>query len=665
MTTPKQNPGIHKKVVIPTTTNHSLRRIISNLSNIFFINHVKVDDHDTKKTIVYMKPTTELEAKFNFTNQRDILCIISDHEFFDGRVLDKFDQIIARNENRLDKLCGFVISRDPNVSRKVDDLSKSSTENKIIIPLPYEKVLSHSEAKENCESALKSYLYTRDLFAFDSPLQTENYFFGRKEDIQSLYGKYTNNENGCIFGLRRIGKTSVLLALKRNVEARQIPAIYIDCSKPDYHQTSWNNTLFKIKERIVDSIGLTDKITSKQSDYSKESAAGQFHKDLIGIKKQKGGKRILLMLDEVRSLTFDISHSSIWRHTEDPINFWYTLRSIFQEDPSLLCIIIADVNPYLLERAKTKNGIDNPFYYFTTPNYIKFFSDSDVQVMTSGIGAYAGLRFDPSVSSDLSRDYGGHPFLIRQACSQIFNITKSMPKPLAINRYFYEKNKSDILIKVKSYVNQALEILKTQYSEEYELLEYLAAGDESSFNKFANENIEWIQHLLGYGLLIKEQDSYHFTMQATKEVVNENRKTIIVPGSKEERWVSVCEQRNNFEHRLKKIIKTAIKLKHGSNASTEIKLCVNKQSQKDKIDSLGYAAIFDNEFYLMDSKKAVERNWEIFSSIFKDKALFSSRVEKINKARKDAHANEINEFDCAAALESLQLLNSAIDEFEN
>ncbi|WP_217806364.1 hypothetical protein, partial [Chromobacterium violaceum] len=88
MTTPKQNPGIHKKVVIPTTTNHSLRRIISNLSNIFFINHVKVDDHDTKKTIVYMKPTTELEAKFNFTNQRDILCIISDHEFFDGRVLD-------------------------------------------------------------------------------------------------------------------------------------------------------------------------------------------------------------------------------------------------------------------------------------------------------------------------------------------------------------------------------------------------------------------------------------------------------------------------------------------------------------------------------------------------------------------------------------------------
>ena len=60
---------------------------------------------------------------------------------------------------------------------------------------------------------MRTFLYERDLFGVASPLRDDNLFFGktRFNVISELYGKYLQGEHGGVFGLRRIGKTSILL----------------------------------------------------------------------------------------------------------------------------------------------------------------------------------------------------------------------------------------------------------------------------------------------------------------------------------------------------------------------------------------------------------------------------------------------------------------------
>ena len=58
------------------------------------------------------------------------------------------------------------------------------------------------------------------MFGVASPLNTDSFFFGKDRTyvITELYGKYQQGEHGGLFGLRRIGKTSILNKLQQRVE---------------------------------------------------------------------------------------------------------------------------------------------------------------------------------------------------------------------------------------------------------------------------------------------------------------------------------------------------------------------------------------------------------------------------------------------------------------
>ena len=79
------------------------------------------------------------------------------------------------------------------------------------IVIPALRLISNSsEISSVIEDGLINFFSGRDLFEYSSPLRTENYFFGREDIINELMqAKYTYQNCG-IFGLRKIGKTSIL-----------------------------------------------------------------------------------------------------------------------------------------------------------------------------------------------------------------------------------------------------------------------------------------------------------------------------------------------------------------------------------------------------------------------------------------------------------------------
>ncbi|MBN0764899.1 hypothetical protein JTM21_41235, partial [Pseudomonas aeruginosa] len=88
----------------------------------------------------------------------------------------------------------------------------------------------------------------------------------------------------------------------------------------------------------------------------------------------------------------------------------------------IFCYMLVGTNPSCIEAASLL-GHDNPIYASIPSQYVPPFNAEQVQQMVTRLGDYMGLKFDALISAKLTEDFGGHPFLIRQACSQINKIS--------------------------------------------------------------------------------------------------------------------------------------------------------------------------------------------------------------------------------------------------
>jgi len=160
--------------------------------------------------------------------------------------------------------------------------------------------------------------------------------------VHFFYDKYRTGETSGLFGLRKIGKTSVLYALERQLIARDEFSIYIDCQDPSLHKRRWNEAI----EHIIQSIFLKLKGHNNidlelEKDYTEKNASSSFIKDLKKAYKELKNKRILLIFDEIENLTFQLSPSEHWKSGEDFISFWQALRSAYQANNHLFSFLIA------------------------------------------------------------------------------------------------------------------------------------------------------------------------------------------------------------------------------------------------------------------------------------------------------------------------------------
>jgi hypothetical protein len=218
------------------------QRIIRKLSRVWFISFARhAEFKNSNYSIVFAKPTDNLNDRFHLS--REVLVIFTSYSTFEPRTLDFVDKTIGEFQNRLDKLCVLIVSQDPEIKGKISQIAMQDKESRLIIPFSYQEMERTADVTDLVIRRLKEFFYERDLFAYDSPLKNDTYFFGRNQTIQHLYGKYKSGENGCLFGLRRIGKTSALFAVKRYMAYRDEPSVFIDCSETSFHRRRWFEAL--------------------------------------------------------------------------------------------------------------------------------------------------------------------------------------------------------------------------------------------------------------------------------------------------------------------------------------------------------------------------------------------------------------------------------------
>ncbi len=660
-----QKPGILSKLSFQGIGDRE-EKIIRKLSRVWFISFARFAEFkNSSYSVVFAKPTDNLIDRFHLS--REVLVIFTPYESFEPRTLDFVDKTIGDFQNRLDKLCVILISRDPEIKGKINKIAMQDKESRIVIPFSFNELEREYDVTDLVIKRLKEFFYERDLFAYDSPLKNDTYFFGRNQIIQHLYGKYKSSENGCLFGLRRIGKTSVLLAVKRYMAYRDEPAVFIDCSETSFHRRRWFEALHFLIASALGSLGISNVSgLHQEADYDDKNASKCFQEDLFELYKTAGSQRILFILDEIENITFDISPSEHWAKEKDYIFFWQALRSLFQksETSHLFSFIIAGVNPKAVE-TPVVSSFDNPIYRFVTPIYLPLFEMQEVEEMVSSIGTYMGLRFDSEVFAYLTDDFGGHPFLIRQVCSRIHKSAKGV-RPYDVTKFYYQKERERLTNSIQDYIGLIVTVLKERYRDEYEMLEFLAQEDYKTFGEFVEMSHSMIEHLEGYGLISEDGGKYHFRINAVEQYVRERAKVAKVFNTKEEKWSEISSQRNTLETNLRKLIKRTLKLHFGVAQAKNVFLeTISPPEAKNKLNAMSFDDMFDSKLlYFEDLRKIIIKNWEKFSQIFgNNKENFNLYMGYVNKHRADAHANDISDDEIGILLIALQWLLKQVNEY--
>jgi hypothetical protein len=645
--------------------------IIRHFAQEWYISHAGVQSFRGNSYVyAFIKPSSIFTNTFQL--EREVLLFFNPKSVFDPQSLDFVDYMISKNPNRLDRLCSVLVSRDNDITGKISKRGVDDPESRIIVPFTYLETGS-DWTFENPErftktqtNRFKSFFFTRDLFAFSSPLRNVAHFFGRKHVIGNLYNKYHEGENVGLFGLRKVGKTSVLFAIKRRLEARDEPCVFFDCQSPAIHTKRWYELLQFIVEGLIKEFDLTSiERFNYERRYNENNATECFEEDLKMIWSTLKRGRLLIILDEIEHISFDVALSTHWAKESDFLIFWQSIRSVFQQNQHLISFIIAGVSPKCVETAFIQ-GIDNPIFSLVNPVYLEFFNVRRVKEMVSYMGRYMGLQFDDEVYTHLAEDYGGHPFLIRQVCSFI-NENITQPRPYTVRGYAYKAEKHLLDKHVKSHIKSILEILKHWYPDEYELLEDLAIGDHETFNFFVQQSPSIIEHLDGYGLVHQYKDQYYFRIKVVQDFIKENvhkRKRLT---TKVEKWQAVTTSRNKLETTLRQTVKRALKAFYGADKGKDVFLMIiSPPARQERLRDLNMEDLFgdSSELYFEDLRKVMIRHWTEFGKLFsEDRFRFEQYMQFVNKHRIDAHAKDLNDDDVALLQIACTWLQNHADSF--
>ena len=613
---------------------------------------------------------------YNLGDEILILCCSNTLQQFKSRTKDFIDYLLGSNteyKNRLDKVTCFLLDECEDIQRIITEDRRQNPDARLIVPFSYSEI-SNGLSEEMLLNRLRSFLYERDLFGVASPLNSNSTFFGkdRTNSISELYGRYRQGEHGGVFGLRRIGKTSILNLLKQRVQQDNGVAVYFDMSM--LHHQRWNSLLHSIIKRIEDEYAFSSldadylqlpkdfSLPEGASRYNEPKAPDSFGEDMKRLYRALGNRRILLIFDEIEQIGFTTSPTEHWKAGNDALYFWQVIRAVYQMNSELFSFVIAGVNPKCIE-ISTINGIDNPIFNMLSSLYISLFDIGDIKEMLTSIGGHIGLSFEEEVFAKMIDDFGGHPFLTRKVCSMINSeiLKDGEERPFKVTKYRYSSRSEQFQSELESVIQQILSVLEEYYPDEYCLLKKLALDGSDAFKRELRRGDHSVAHLIGYHLIKKEENNYYFQIKAVESYIRDVYRYDRVLQSLDEKWAQVSVRRNTIEEKLRNLIQVQLRSGFGKKSKERLIELAAKSSKDEnqikRMNSKGTLEEAIKELYLLQLGTIISKDWDKYEKIFNDKTKFNMYLGIINDFRIDAHAKDLDE-------ENQAMLNYAFKFFE-
>ena len=609
-------------------------------------------------------PKSHMRERFGFS--RELLGIYSKHPRTDARVLTAIENISRRPEfkHRMERAIVLLVHNgDPEETR---NLLKEHPDW-IIVPIAAVELNNPTRGALFLRAQIANTIGTLDLFGMSSPITTDRYFFGRNDLVQQLIVRLIERgENAGLFGLRKTGKTSVLYAVSRRLAEQPTLIEYIDCQNPGIHAARWWQVLESVAERCADSVKRTHKRTVATSRYDERNAGNLFLKDVRALLSDGQLQHIVILFDEIEYTTPGISGALGQHWDSDFIPFWQTIRAVHQEVAGQLTFVVAGVNPAAVTTSHF-DGAPNPIFQLATPTYLSPLDVPQVRDMVRTIGRYSGLNIEEPVYKHLADTYGGHPFLIRIACSEVTRrVDTTNPERRVIARVKnFTGQELVIRARLERPIRDILLSLVWWYPEEYDLLAILADGDEGFFDDYLGDDPASVLRFAHYGLLTK--DGRSFAIKDLQEFLQENgaryKEEIspfrrgdlppeLLPEIPDLKLLGrLFEKRSQIELKLRRVILMYLGVKFNWDdnriAAAIIKGLRKSSNRKEPSQAFTGRRPKEvmNELFTIELKEIMLDNWDVFRPLFDNKKKrFEMNMETLNKARRiDGHSKPVPE----------------------
>lgn len=587
----------------------------------------------------FLKPDPPISHALGLEKDREVLVVYSPFDELHARAIILHDEIVAQNKTRLDPIGTIVLCRATNTREAVRSILDSEPERAPIVAFSTHE-LPYLSAFDRLRAALVERLFVRDLFAFESPITTDSYFFGREAAVADYFDRFRSGQNSGLFGLRRIGKTSVLRALERRITDSQSGAFgYLDLRGPDLNRRPWWDLLNQAMESLLESVPV--KSRSPRPNYTEATSPAQFRADVSKLLESAPSGRALLCLDEIENITFGISPVAHWQDGFLP--FWQQMLSVHQGTKGAFAFIISGVNPHACEVPRIGKH-DNPLFSTVKTTYLGCFDRQTTRAMVRRLGRMMGLSCEESLFDELHSEYGGHPFLIRQACSRLASEVHG--RPAQLTRALWEANRAKIAMALEKNTRQILNVLEIWYPLEYELMEALARGDEKEFVEYAQAHAGFVDHVGGYGLVSDPAGNPKITIRLVQDhLAARGRRTLkelvhAAPASAgsvgDESWLEVLAEvsrrRNRVETKLRQLLADGMRMSQGKKAM-ETALAAVPSDRRSPLMTFGYEKMWQELFFL-ELRAILDKNWEAFQKVFsQDKATILGYLDQINRVQ--------------------------------
>lgn len=263
-------------------------------------------------------------------------------------------------------------------------------------------------------------------------------FFGRDALVETLLRRVNESRPVGIFGLRKLGKSSLLHAL-RDRTAFPVAEVNLQTIGRTGRLTDLYRRIFRYWGQ---QINLKTDLAWSPPSLPAEGSTGAFVDVTLDLlDRLEPDAQLGLFLDEIELLVPrpDGSGPDLQRY----LTLLRTLRGLVDED-GRLSLVVASLNP-AINRINGWGGEQNPtFNLFQEINLPPLDREACIH-MIRNIGLQVGLVYSEESLAEIADLSGGHPFLARQFCSLLFyrrdyraGQVEATEIPQAVQQFIYD-----------------------------------------------------------------------------------------------------------------------------------------------------------------------------------------------------------------------------------
>jgi AAA+ ATPase superfamily predicted ATPase len=623
------------------TSDPRLERVSKFFERHFQTTHARVEEvNKSQYSHIYLNPDKNFSSEYNMTHE--VLCVCVDYTEVEARTLSYIDSIIQKENLRLDTDCAFLISNSENSDAMCRNYMDRT--GRKIVSFTWRDV--EGAGDEYAAEVLRQFFYSHDFFDVTDPVSADNQFFARFKLIDDIYSSLRSGQNMGIFGLRRIGKTSIIerLIIKNRLQTKdKFTIALIDAQKPHIYQGDAASVILDIC-RALNSAWASEYGSTMSKDIPKNATlveASRFGQNFLNSMMQQN-RKLLLIIDELERILPNANRMSHWN--TDYLPLWRFLRGESITSEGKFVFLLASTNPFFVEEAAFQ-GEDNPLHRFVRPVYLPMFMKNDIALMLRDLGKKMAVVIDDEAIDLIYSEYGGHPFLSRQFCS--FISRELAERPLHLNKDRVKKSIDRFHGQLRADLDAILKIFQDYYPDEYTLFESIAKNSKKARQELMTHSPA-ARHLLGYGLLRETKNNYVFSMSALNHYFSTESpkrfKIPEVPDNVTQRHLQLQSSLNKIEPQLRSIIMNELRKKYKKAWQAEVQRhSINESDQLVKVYTNGMTLMED--IYFPQLFQIISANWTLFAGVFGDKHEFKEKAALAENARRMSDHRKISDCD--------------------